>query len=491
MENLNKLDEKLNYKFYEYPFFLIRLIKVFFVLSRSGFFSLLLKLNFFSNRITCLIKLIILVFERKSFNNNNNISFSQSLISLGPGFIKLGQALSTRPDIFGKEITNKLIYLQDKIIPFSSTLAKKIIENELGLKLNEVFNKFDENPIASASVAQVHRGILKNGEEVAIKILRPDIESKLFFDFKFFYWLSKQIELIAPKLKRFKLSEMVNIFATTSINEIDLRLESSSATELSENFKNFKNYKIPKIYWEYTSKNLMILEYINGIKIDEIAKNKNSKINILQLTKLASEIFFLQVFRDGFFHADLHPGNIIIDNEGRIVPLDFGIMGRLTNKDRKFLAELLMNLLDKNFSSVTKLHSDYNMLGKNVSHELLTHEIRALTIPILDKPIGKISLASLLGEILSLSNKFDIEIQPKFCLLQKTMVMAEGMARQINPKANMWQLTRPLVEKWIEENFDPFNIIEDWIDKNKKIIHNLPELFHKIDKLIEKFLKNK
>ena len=164
-------------------------------------------------------------------------------------------------------------------------------------------------------------------------------------------------------------------------------------------------------------------------------------------------------------------------------------MGRLKNKDRKFLAELLMNLLDKNFSLVTKLHSDYNMLGKNVSHEALTHEIRALTVPILDKPIGQISLASLLGEILSLSNRFDIEVQPKFCLLQKTMVMAEGMARQINPKANMWQLTRPLVEKWIEENFDPFNIIEDWIDKNKKIINNFPEFFHKIQKLIEKFLK--
>ena len=488
MENLNKVDEKLNYKFYEYPYFLIRLTKIIFILSRSGFFSLLLKLNVFSNRTTFFIKLLIFVFERKDLNNKNK-SFSQSLIYLGPGFIKFGQALSTRPDIFGKEITKKLIYLQDKIAPFSSNLAKKIIENELGLKLNEVFNRFNDKPIASASVAQVHKAILKNGDEVAVKILRPNIESKLFSDFKFFFWLSKQIELIIPKLKRFKLSEMVNIFAMTSINEVDLRLESSSATELSENFIDFKNYKVPKIYWEFTSKNLMVLEYINGIRIDEIGKNNNSKINILQLTKQASEIFFLQVFRDGFFHADLHPGNIILDDDGNIVPLDFGIMGRLSNKDRKFLAELLMNLLDKNFSLVTKLHSDYNMLGKNVSHEALTHEIRALTIPILDKPIGQISLASLLGEILSLSNRFDIEVQPKFCLLQKTMVMAEGMARQINPKANMWQLTRPLVEKWIEENFDPFNIIEDWIDKNKKIINNFPEFFHKIQKLIEKFLK--
>ena len=486
MEILNNVNEKLHYKFYEYPFFLFRLIKIFFVLSRSGFVSLLLKLNIFNNSSSLFLKLIIIVLEKKSFNKKQ--SFSHSLIYLGPGFIKLGQALSTRPDIFGMDITNKLIYLQDKIEPFSSNLVKKIIENEIGLKLDNIFSKFNEKPIASASVAQVHKGVLKNGEEVAIKILRPNIEAKLFSDFKFFFWLANQIEFFKPKLKRFKLSQMVNVFAMTSINEVDLRLESSSATELSENFKNYKNYKVPKIYWEYTSKNIMILEYINGIRVDQIGKNK--KININALTKQASEIFFLQVFRDGFFHADLHPGNIIIDKDGNIVPLDFGIMGRLTNKDRQFLAELLMNLLDKRFYAVTQLHSEYNMLGKNVSHEALTHEIRALAIPILDKPIGKISLASLLGEILSLSNKFDIEIQPKYCLLQKTMVMAEGMARQINPKANMWQLTRPLVEKWINENFDPFNIIEDWIHKNKKIIYNLPELFHKIEKIIEKFLKN-
>ena len=487
MENLNKVSSNLDYKFYEHPFFIIRLIKVFFTLSKSGFFSILLKINFFPKKFIFLIKFIIFLLEKRSKKHEMHFC-PKSLVKLGPGFIKLGQALSTRPDLFGEEITNKLIYLQDRLDPFSSNVAIRIIEHETGLKLNKIFNEFDKKPIASASVAQVHKGVLKNGEKVAIKILRPDIELKLFSDFKFFFWLSKQIEFFVPKFQRFKLSEMVTIFSITSINEVDLRLESSSANELNENFVKFKNFKVPKVYWEYTSKNLMILEFINGVRIDEIKKNKNRQINIQKLTKQASEIFFLQVFRDGFFHADLHPGNIFIDKKGNIVPLDFGIMGRLSNKDRKFLSELLMNLLDKKFAAVTKLHSENDMLGKNVSHDLLTHEIRALAIPILDKPIGQISLANLLGGILSLSNKFDIEVQPKFCLLQKTMVMAEGMARQINPKANMWELTRPLVEKWIEENFDPFNIIEDWFQENKRFVRNFPELLHKIEKLIEKIL---
>ena len=482
-----QIEKKLEYSLFHYPFFFIRLIFSFIKLGQSGFFSLIVNSNLFSKKILFFINIFIMILEKKKLIHESKF-LPESLSHLGPGFIKIGQALSTRPDLFGTEITNKLVYLQDALEPFDSNLAIKIIEGETGQKLNKIFKKFYKKPIASASVAQVHLGILISGEKVAVKILRPNIESNLYKDFKFFFWLSKQIEFCKPSLKRFKLPEMIKVFAHSSLNEIDLRLEASSSYELKENFKSYKNYKVPNVIWEYTSKKVLFLEYIKGVRIDKI-KN-NSKIDINKFTKFASEIFFLQVFRDGFFHADLHPGNIFVNDEEKIIQLDFGIMGRLDNKDRKFLAQLLIYLLEQKFHNVTKLHAEYNMLGANVSHELLTQEIRAISIPILDKPIGEISLAKLLGEILSLSRKFDIKIQPKFCLLQKTMVMAEGIARQINPDANMWKLTKPLLEKWIKDNYDPFNVIQDWIHDNKKIIKEFPELFHKINILIEKVLNN-
>ncbi len=483
------IEKKLEYNFICHPIFFVRLLSTCIKLGANGFFTLILNSKLHSKNILFFIKILKFIFEKKKIKDANNL-LAGTLAELGPGFIKIGQALSTRPDLFGTKITNKLIFLQDSLQPFDTDLAIKIIEKETGLKLYEIFKSFSKTPIASASVAQVHSGILKSGQKVAVKILRPNIESKLFNDFKFFFWLSNQANIFLPSLKKFKLPEMVKVFANTSLNEVDLRLEASSCFELNENFKNYQNYIVPKIFWNYTSKKVLFLEFIDASRIDKINTKQNLDIDIQELTKCASEIFFLQVFRDGFFHADLHPGNVFVKQDGTIVPLDFGIMGRLKNKDRKFLAELLINLLEKKFHNVTLLHAENNMLGPNVSHELLTQEIRAISIPILDKPIGEISLANLLGEILALSRKFDIEIQPKFCLLQKTMVMAEGIARQINPSANMWELTRPLVEKWIKDNYDPFNIIQDWINENKKIIKDLPNLFHKIQNLIEKFHKN-
>ena len=482
------IEKKINFNFFNYPFFFFRLITTIFALGRNGFFSLVLKLNVLSPKLKLSLKILIYILEKKNLNNFEKF-LPKTLSKLGPGFIKLGQALSTRPDIFGLKNTNKLVYLQDRLEPFSTRKAIEIIEKKIGLKLDQVFLNFNESPVAAASVAQVYEATLISGEKVAVKILRPNIEKILLQDFKFFFWISKQIEFFKPSFRRFKLSEMVKIFFQSSINEVDLRLEASSANELKENFHDFKRFKVPKIYWEFTSKEVMVLEFVDGVRIDKIQNNKKINFDLEELTKLASEIFFLQVFRDGFFHADLHPGNIFVDKDGNIIPLDFGIMGRLNNKDRKFLAELLINLLEKNFSAVTKLHNDYGMLSKNVNKELLTQEIRAISIPLLDKPIGQISLANLMGEILSLSRKFEIEIQPKFSLLQKTMVMAEGVARQLNPEANMWELTKPLVKKWIKANYDPFNLIEEWIESNKQIIEKIPEFFHKLNKLIEKILQ--
>ena len=398
--------------------------------------------------------------------------------------MKLGQALSTRPDIFGLNITNRLILLQDKLPPFSDKIAIKIIEEETNNKIDMMFKSFEENPIAAASVAQVHKGVLKNGNKVAIKILRPNIEQTLFRDFKLFYGICNILEFFSTNCKRLSLKEIISTFAQSSLDEIDLRLEASNSEQLSENFTNYKFFDTPKIYWEYTTKKILVSEFIEGVRIDQIS-NLKININIEKLTKVASEIFFYQSFRDGFFHGDLHPGNIFVNQSGKIIAVDFGIMGRLNLNDRKFLAKLFNFLLNKQFYEIAKLHEENGMLDKDTDLYKLTQEIRILSTPILNKPIGDISMGNLFGEILSLSRKFNIKIQAKFCLLQKSMIMAEGIARQINPKANIWQTTEPLMNEWINKNMK-YDFIYEKIKEKSFISQELVEIIQKIDKILKK-----
>ena len=479
------IKNKLKSSIWKTPFFFIKSILVFIKLTRAGALILILNIEIIPKKL----KFILRTFNFFIYKNDDEEIGSKllkCLVELGPGYIKFGQALSTRSDLLGPEVTKHLKNLQDNIKPFSSLIAKEIIENETKLLINDIFMSFNETPIAAASVAQVHSGILINGEKVAIKILRPKIELILFRDFKFFYWASKCIEFLIPKTKRLKLSQTVEVFSNISLNEIDLTMEASAADELAENFKNHLNFRVPKIFWNLTSKKILVLEYIEGIKIDDLPALKKYNLDINKITNISAEVFFLQVFRDGFFHGDMHPGNIFIDKKGMLIPIDFGIMGRLNSKDRQFLALLLTYLLDKNFKKVVEIHSEANMLGSDVSHEQLALAIRAISTPILNKPIGDISLAKLLGQILGLSKLYNIEIQSQFSLLQKTMLMAEGTARQLSPETNMWELSRPLIKKWIDETNDPFNLLEEWFHKNKLILLKLPEIILKIEKLISK-----
>ena len=475
----------LKYSILKTPFFFIRICLVFIKLTKAGALIPLLESDFVSNKLKLIIKIINFVLY-KNDKSKIGIKLLNCLIKLGPGYVKLGQALSTRPDLTGIEINYHLKKLQDDVKPFSGLIAKDIVEKETKSLINDVFISFDQIPIASASVAQVHTGILKNGDKVAVKILKPQIEKLLFNDFKFFYCVSKCIELFFPKIKRLKLSKTVKVFFNISLIELDLTMEASAADELAENFKNHLNYRIPKIYWDLTTKRILVLEYIEGIKINDISALKKQKHNIEKIIEVSTEVFFLQVFRDGFFHGDMHPGNIFIDKNGTLVPIDFGIMGRLKNKDRHFLALLLTYLLDKDYKKVVEIHAEANMLGDDISYEQLAQAIRAISTPILNKPIGEVSLARLLGQILGLSKTYNIEIQSQFSLLQKTMLMAEGTARQLSPETNMWELSRPLINKWINETDDPFKILEEWIHKNKIILLKIPEIIDKIDKFISK-----
>ena len=468
-------------KFYEYPFIISRFLFVTYILIRNGLLTEIKRLNLINKKYHKIFLTLKFIFEKKKVDSE----FLNNLGDIGPGFVKLGQALSTRPDIFGLNITNRLILLQDKLPAFSDNIAIKIIEEETNNKIDRIFNFFEKKPIAAASVAQVHKGTLKNGNEVAIKILRPNIEQALFRDFKLFYGICNILEFFSANCKRLSLKEIISTFAHSSLDEIDLRLEASNSEQLSENFIHYDFFDTPKIYWEYTTEKILVSEFIEGVRIDQISDLKIN-INIEKLTKVASEIFFYQTFRDGFFHGDLHPGNIFINHSGKIIAVDFGIMGRLNLNDRKFLAKLFNFLLNKQFYEIAKLHQENGMLDKDTDLYKLTQEIRILSTPILNKPIGDISMGNLFGEILALSRKFNIKIQAKFCLLQKTMIMAEGIARQINPKANIWQTTEPLMKEWISENMK-YDFLFEKINDKSFLPKELVELFQKIDRLLNKF----
>ena len=480
-----QIKQRLEYPIWKTPYFCVIGLFVFFKLVRAGTLTLLIDKPFINKKLNLTLKFLNLLIYS---GNKDEIGkkLLRCLINLGPGYIKFGQALSTRPDLVDKKTCEYLKKLQDDMEPFSSSIAKNIIEKENHDSIDNIFSSFNEKPIANASVAQVHTAILKSGETVAIKILKPNIKEKLFKDFIFFYWVSKCLEIAIPSIKRLKLSKNVEVLSEVSLNELDLTLEASAAEELSENFKDNPNYKVPKIYWEFTSKNILVLEYIQGIRIDDINALKKANHNIKKITEIGTEVFFLQVFRDGFFHGDMHPGNILINPKGVLIPIDFGIMGRLSNKDRQFLALLLTYLLNKNYRKVVEIHSEANMLGKDISHDHLAQAIRAICTPILNKPIGEVSLAKLLGQILGLSKEFNIEVQPQFTLLQKTMLMAEGTTRQINPDINMWDLSAPLIDKWINDTHDPFKILEEWFHKNKLALLKIPEIIVQIDKILTK-----
>jgi len=480
-----QIKQRLEYPIWKTPYFCVLGLFVFFKLVRAGTLTFLIDKPFFNKKLNLTLKFLNLLIYSE---NKDEIGkkLLRCLINLGPGYIKFGQALSTRPDLVDKKTCEYLKKLQDDMEPFSSSIAKNIIEKENHDSIDNIFSSFNEKPVANASVAQVHTAILKSGETVAIKILKPNIKEKLFKDFIFFYWVSKCLEIAIPSIKRLKLSKNVEVLSEVSLNELDLTLEASAAEELSENFKDNPNYKVPKIYWEFTSKNILVLEYIQGIRIDDINALKKANHNIKKITEIVTEVFFLQVFRDGFFHGDMHPGNILINPKGVLIPIDFGIMGRLSNKDRQFLALLLTYLLNKNYRKVVEIHSEANMLGKDISHDHLAQAIRAICTPILNKPIGEVSLAKLLGQILGLSKEFNIEVQPQFTLLQKTMLMAEGTTRQINPDINMWDLSAPLIDKWINDTHDPFKILEEWFHKNKLALLKLPEIIVQIEKILTK-----
>ena len=408
---------------------------------------------------------------------------SAALEELGPTFVKLGQALSVRPDLVGEDIADHLSNLQDRLPPFSGDIARQTIEEEFAKPLDSLFAQFDYTATAAASIAQVHFAETHDGDRVAVKVLRPDIEARFRQDIELCLWLAQLIECIRPALRRLRPIEVVRTFETSVNIEMDLRLEAAAASELRENTENDNGFRVPKIDWVRTGRRVMTLERIDGTRIDELAALEPTEFAPRDILRQSAEAFFNQVFRDGFFHADIHPGNMFVTADGTLCPVDFGIMGRLDKKTRNYLADMLIGFLDRDYKRVAEVHFEAGYVPAQKSVGAFTQAIRSIGEPILGKPLHEISLAHLLAHLFQITETFEMEAQPQLLLLQKTMLVAEGVGRNLDPTVNMWSLARPLIEEWIILNRGPEARLRDMVTDTVTSLEQLPQFLSRAEHL--------
>jgi ubiquinone biosynthesis protein len=407
---------------------------------------------------------------------------AMALQALGPSFIKLGQALSTRSDVIGEDVAADLSLLQDRLPPFLAQEARVVIERELGAPIEKLFSSFDDQPVAAASIAQVHFAVTEAGEEVAVKVLRPGIEAALTRDIELMLWVADVVERTQPALRRLKPREVVRTMARSIAFELDLRMEAAAASELAENFRGDPGFRVPLVDWSRTSRMVLTLERVSGIPIDERLRLIEAGHRPFDILEKAASAFFNQVFRDGFFHADLHPGNLFVAADGAIVAVDFGIMGRLDRSTRYFLADMLVGFLRGNYRRVAEVHAAAGYIPPDASLEDFTQACRSIGEPLLGRPLNEISVAKLLAQLFQVTEQFAMETQPQLLLLQKTMVLAEGVGRQLEPAVNMWTLSQPLIERWMLQNRGPEAQLREAASDILKTLERLPRVIEGIEK---------
>ena len=407
-----------------------------------------------------------------------------ALDELGPSFVKLGQMLSTRADLLGDEITADLASLQDRLPPFPGAAACAAIEAEFAQPLDALFQSFDKAAVAAASIAQVHFACTADGQEVAVKVLRPGVAEAFARDLDLFLWLASLLERIQPQLRRLKPVEVVRTFAEVVNFEMDLRFEAAAASELAENFAGDATFRVPRIDWSRTGRTVLTLERIEGVRIDDRAGLLAAGHRIDQVLSKSAGAFFNQVFRDGFFHADMHPGNMFVDASGAIVVVDFGIMGRLDSPTRWYLADMLVGFLTGDYRRVAEVHFAAGYVPSTRSIDAFAQACRAIGEPILGRPLHQISVARLLAQLFRVTEQFDMETQPQLLLLQKTMVLVEGVGRRLDPEINIWAMAQPLIERWMRDNRGPEARLRQRLETIAEMVERLPRLVESLDTLI-------
>ena len=407
-----------------------------------------------------------------------------ALQGMGTTFIKLGQFLATRPDIIGEELAKSLEKLQDKVPAFDLYDAKKIIKNEIGENFFKEITEISE-PIAAASIAQVHFAKIKySGQEkqVAIKILRPDIERLFNEELDALMLFAYIVENTFSKAKRLKLIEVVHLLREITNIEMDLRFEAAAANELYENTKDDLGFNVPQIYWNYTTKKILTLDKVEGVSIREHQKLKELGVDLKKLAENLIQFFLKQAVRDGFFHGDMHQGNLFVDKKGNIIPVDFGIMGRLDKSNRKFLAEILYGFIQRDYVKVAEVRFQAGLVPQDASKEEFAQALRSVGEPIFGQSIKDISGGNLLAQLFEITEKFNMATQPPLLLLQKTMVVVEGVARKLYPETNIWEVSRPVLENWLQNIKGPKSTINKALNTSSEILKRIPDLPELMDR---------
>ena len=399
---------------------------------------------------------------------------------LGPIVIKFGQVLSTRPDLFPEDIVIELAKLRDQVPPFPTQQAIAIIEKSFNDKLHHVYQTFSETPLASASVAQVYSATLHSGEEVVVKILRPQIQKAIRKDLELLKLLARLIQHYWSEGERVKPIEIVREFEITLENELDLLREAANATQLKRNFDHSPLLYIPKVYWDYSKRNILTLERIHGIAVDDIATLRQHQVDLKKLSERGVEIFFTQVFRDNFFHADMHPGNIFVSYEHpedpQYIGVDFGIMGSLSETDKRYLAENFLAFFNRDYRRVASLHLASHWVPSDTRVEEFEAAIRTVCEPIFQKSLKDISFGQVLLRLFQTARRFKMPIQPQLVLLQKTLLNVEGLGRQLYPDLDLWQTAKPFLEKWIKTQIGPRAFLYKLKQQAPFWMEKLPEL---------------